>query len=474
VDSRPNDLDSGRPQAERFRNSGQETGHAQERLHRLCRASGGKLEETRRFYAGAFGWRFIDYGPSYVAVEDAGLDAGFQGDPEEAPAAPLVILYAEHLESMRDEVTAAGGRITDRYSLPRRAAVPLPRSRRERAGGLVRTLGSAARSASVRRNALRRRGTLGRTGGLCRRGNLAVRVPMSAEFSPSLEPSSVWPFQSRRSVRRSRAWGQAADAGHGGRERDFAILFVNAAFENLTGYARAEVVGRNPRFLQGPGTDPDARRTLRDALDEDREVGVELLNYRKDGSTFWNGMFMSPVRDGNVAAYWFGSLLDVTDRKEGELALRRVNRDLESSVAARTADLRSTVEQRTVLLHEVEHRVKNNLQLIASLLQFQARRTSDPGVREALRTVQARVSAVSTAHRRLFHTSDVGRFEVGLLLRDMVEDLLGRSRREDLRAHFELDEVQAPAADAAALGLLVGEVLGMWSIPAPTARGPDC
>jgi hypothetical protein len=73
---------------------------------------GGKLEETRRFYAGAFGWRFIDYGPSYVAVEGAGLDAGFQADPEEAPAAPLVILYAEHLESMRDEVAAAGGRIT--------------------------------------------------------------------------------------------------------------------------------------------------------------------------------------------------------------------------------------------------------------------------------------------------------------------------------------------------------------------------
>jgi predicted enzyme related to lactoylglutathione lyase len=73
---------------------------------------GGALEETKRFYAGAFGWRFIDYGPSYVAVEGAGLDAGFQGDPAEAPSKPLVILYAAHLESLRDEVTAAGGEIT--------------------------------------------------------------------------------------------------------------------------------------------------------------------------------------------------------------------------------------------------------------------------------------------------------------------------------------------------------------------------
>lgn len=73
---------------------------------------GGKLDGTKRFYASAFGWRFLDYGPSYVAVEDAGLDAGFQADPDEAPEAPLVILYAEHLESMLEAVTAAGGAIS--------------------------------------------------------------------------------------------------------------------------------------------------------------------------------------------------------------------------------------------------------------------------------------------------------------------------------------------------------------------------
>ena len=72
---------------------------------------GGRLEETRRFYGAAFGWRFVDYGPTYVAVEGAGLDAGFQGDPAEAATKPLVILYADDLEAMRDEVEAAGGRV---------------------------------------------------------------------------------------------------------------------------------------------------------------------------------------------------------------------------------------------------------------------------------------------------------------------------------------------------------------------------
>ena len=73
---------------------------------------GGKLDDTKRFYAAAFGWRFVDYGPTYVAVEGAGLDGGFQADPAETPAKPLVILYADDLEAMRDEVVAAGGEIT--------------------------------------------------------------------------------------------------------------------------------------------------------------------------------------------------------------------------------------------------------------------------------------------------------------------------------------------------------------------------
>jgi uncharacterized protein len=72
---------------------------------------GGSLEETKRFYGAAFGWRFVDYGPTYVAVEGAGLDAGFQADGAESSGKPLVILYAEDLETMQGEVEAAGGEV---------------------------------------------------------------------------------------------------------------------------------------------------------------------------------------------------------------------------------------------------------------------------------------------------------------------------------------------------------------------------
>lgn len=70
---------------------------------------GGELVSTKRFYADAFGWRFQDFGPTYAAFEDAGVDGGFQGDPAQAPAQPLVILYTDDLEGAADKVVAAGG-----------------------------------------------------------------------------------------------------------------------------------------------------------------------------------------------------------------------------------------------------------------------------------------------------------------------------------------------------------------------------
>lgn len=69
------------------------------------------LPATRAFYQQAFGWKFIDYGPTYAALDDAGLDGGFQADASEAPAKPLVILYAHDLEAAEAKVRAAGGTI---------------------------------------------------------------------------------------------------------------------------------------------------------------------------------------------------------------------------------------------------------------------------------------------------------------------------------------------------------------------------
>ena len=79
---------------------------------------GGDLTAAKRFYRAAFGWTFTDYGPTYAAFQQ-GLDGGFQGDAAEAPAKPLVVLYAHDLEAVAAKVQAAGGVILRPiYSFP--------------------------------------------------------------------------------------------------------------------------------------------------------------------------------------------------------------------------------------------------------------------------------------------------------------------------------------------------------------------
>jgi len=70
------------------------------------------LPEVKAFYAAAFGWTFTDYGPDYAAFEGQGTDGGFTSDRDSAPAAPLVVLWADDLEAMEARVRAAGGVIT--------------------------------------------------------------------------------------------------------------------------------------------------------------------------------------------------------------------------------------------------------------------------------------------------------------------------------------------------------------------------
>jgi PAS domain S-box-containing protein len=99
------------------------------------------------------------------------------------------------------------------------------------------------------------------------------------------------------------------------READNPLVWVNPSFSRVTGYAAEEVVGRNCRFLQGPATDPAAVDTVRTALAERRTVTTTLLNYRKDGTAFWNQLSISPVFDGGGRLVSFvGVQTDVTER----------------------------------------------------------------------------------------------------------------------------------------------------------------
>jgi PAS domain S-box-containing protein len=108
---------------------------------------------------------------------------------------------------------------------------------------------------------------------------------------------------------------------------DNPIIYASPGFQRLTGYSTAEVIGRNCRFLQGKDTDPAAIGRIRDATRECRACTVELLNYSKDGTPFWNNLSISPVLDsGGTVTHFVGVQTDVTERRQLEDQFRQAQK----------------------------------------------------------------------------------------------------------------------------------------------------
>lgn len=158
---------------------------------------------------------------------------------------------------------------------------------------------------------------------------------------------------------------------------DNPIVLANQAFLELTGYSVDEVIGRNCRFLQGPGTDAAHIDELRSRLARREEhIEIELLNYRRDGSSFWNELVISAVYDDTgKLIYYFASQKDTTSRR-------------------RAQELEKTER---LLLMEVDHRANNALALVQSIVKM----TRADSIEDFCASVRRRVDALARAHRLL-------------------------------------------------------------------------
>jgi len=158
------------------------------------------------------------------------------------------------------------------------------------------------------------------------------------------------------------------------RQPDMPLIYINEAFEAITGYPTAEVLGKNCRFLQGEDRNQPELDEMRAALKEGRSCRITIRNYRKDGSLFWNELFTAPVFDheGQLTHY-VGVQTDVTARKLAEEALTRKTIELERALT----ELRET---QVLLVHSekmsalgqmvagVAHEINNPVGFVSSNL----------------------------------------------------------------------------------------------------------
>ncbi len=145
-------------------------------------------------------------------------------------------------------------------------------------------------------------------------------------------------------------FGRAIDSAAQGitiadaQQDDEPLVYANDAFERITGYDKDEVLGRNCRFLQGANTDEETVGEIRAAIDARRPVSVELLNYRKDGTPFWNHLDIVPVEDDGEVSHFLGLQRDITDRKEREQRVAVLDRVLRHNIRNQTGVIRGYAE----------------------------------------------------------------------------------------------------------------------------------
>lgn len=220
-------------------------------------------------------------------------------------------------------------------------------------------------------------------------------------------------------------------------QADNPIVYVNDAFKETTGYAPEDVIGHNCRFLQGPNTDPHDRKELRDAIKAQREIAIDVLNYRKNGDEFHNRLFITPVRarEGRDL-YFLGLQHEIGEPK---------------SYAKRAAEL----DER---LKELQHRVKNHLALIVAMIRAQAK---DMDRQEAAHMLAKRVEAISLLYSRIELDSDAsGRnVDLGDYVTRVSNAMQALSETVAVRVDVKAEDVRLPIEDAARVGLLVSEIL---------------
>ncbi len=141
---------------------------------------------------------------------------------------------------------------------------------------------------------------------------------------------------------------------------DNPIIYANRGFERLTGYSVEETVGRNCRFLQGADTNPATVDKIRNGIREGQDTTVEILNYRKDGESFWNRLSVTPVRDSSGRiTHFIGVQSDVTDQKRAEQELVEAKKELDATYQEIKKDLESAAKIQRALLPKRSPEVEN-------------------------------------------------------------------------------------------------------------------
>ena len=229
-------------------------------------------------------------------------------------------------------------------------------------------------------------------------------------------------------------------------DRDGIIEMVNAQTEQVFGYARAELLGQPVEMLV-PERFRGGHPALRGAFFADLRsrpmgAGSDLYALRKDGSEFPVEIGLNPI-ETDEGTKVLSAIVDISDRKQKQQHIIQALRE------------------KDILLGEIHHRVKNNMQIVHSLLELQLARTSDPVAISMLRDGQSRIYSMALIHQTLYQSKDFARVDFDSFLNSLVSNLATSYGVLPNRVAVSIDPggVLLPISVAVPCGLVVNELI---------------
>jgi two-component sensor histidine kinase len=209
---------------------------------------------------------------------------------------------------------------------------------------------------------------------------------------------------------------------------------------------------------------PEQRSDIAGVISERLATGntesVEVGILGKDGQR------LTTITKGTMVRYHHKPavllvLTDISDRKKAEEQLKRFSEDLEQKVAERTKKLSDSLAERELLLREIHHRVKNNLQIIISLLSLQSRTLHDPDVIAALKESTQRIRAMSMVHEKLYIGKDFSHIELRNYVTSLANSVVANYQLSPGKVKLEITgkDIMLDINTAIPLGLVVNELV---------------
>jgi PAS domain S-box-containing protein len=261
------------------------------------------------------------------------------------------------------------------------------------------------------------------------------------------------------------------------------ITEFNRAFEQLNGMTREEVIGQPLAILFTDKTREKSMDLIRRAISGEHWEVVEIPVRHISGETrivLWNSANILDPTGTVIATIAQGQ--DITDRKAAEEARKTFSEDLDRKVLERTSDLgdvnmklmteidvrlnaerqlTKTVGEKEVMLREVHHRVKNNLQIIISLLNLQSRYITDETTLSAFRESQNRVRAMALVHEKLYRSTDLATIDLDNYIRFLANNLLQfyGIQGKGITLTMDIHDIFLAIDTAIPFGLMINELI---------------